>query len=88
MKIQLSKFGDLLVSRPAGHDASLSVSAYQKPQTTTETIELDFDGVLVMAPSWLDEFINGIKQHFPNPIVCLPSSNESVIESLKFVSTT
>lgn len=86
MKIEIRKFGDLLISRPAGREAYLAAKAYLKPQTTEEPIELDFSGVKVMAPSWADEFISGLKNDYGDRVICLPSSNPTVVESLKILN--
>ncbi|MBI4366462.1 MAG: DUF4325 domain-containing protein [Deltaproteobacteria bacterium] len=83
MQIDLGKFGDLLISRPAGREAALVVRAYFKPQHAQEPIELDFTAVLVLAPSWLDEFLQGLRTYCENPVRCLPSTNPTVIASLK-----
>ena len=86
MKIELRKYGDLLISRPAGREAAMVERAISKPMSDTELIEIDFDGVGVLTPSWIDEFIQVIKENFKNKIVFLSSQNSSVIESLKFLS--
>lgn len=86
MRVEIRKFGTILVSRPAGREAFLAAKAYTLHPKADETIELDFNGVDVMAPSWADEFISGIKQNYPNRIITLPSKNSSVIESLKMLS--
>lgn len=83
MKIELKKYGEILISRQAGREAALVVRAYQKPLNGIEPIEIDFAGVKVMTPSWLDEFLQGIKGEFKNKVVLLPSTNSSVIESIK-----
>lgn len=85
MRIALKKFGEILISRPAGREAFLVTKAYLKPQTPHEPIELDFTGVKVLAPSWLDEFMTALKDEFGTRIICLPSKNASVIESLKAI---
>jgi len=85
MRVAISKFGTLLVSRPAGHEAFLAFCSIYKLNDPKEVVELDFTNVNVLAPSWADEFISNIKKKFPNPVLCLPSTNSSVIESLKFV---
>lgn len=56
MKIKLAKFGEILTSRSAGREAALAMRAYQKPKPG-EKIELDFEGVLSVGPSWLGEVI-------------------------------
>lgn len=85
MKIDLAKFGDLLISRPAGREAALVVRAYFQPATPDEPMELDFTNVRVMAPSWLDEFLQTLRRDFGDRVRCLPSNNPTVIESLKAI---
>ncbi len=62
MKIELRKFGHILISRPAGREGALAVRAYLTPQSKNEPIEIDFTGVDVMGPSWIDEFVQGLKE--------------------------
>lgn len=83
MRIELKKFGEILSSHPAGREACLAAKAYLKPATKEEKIELDFTGVKVLAPSWADEFLNGLREECGDCIVVLPSTNASVIESLR-----
>jgi len=86
MKIPIKKFGTILVSRPAGHEAFLAAQAYLLPRSSQENIELDFEGVEVLAPSWIDEFISNLKKNYPNNVInILPSKNSSVRESLKIL---
>ncbi len=87
MKLSMKKFGELLISRPAGRDSSLAALAYllSPPPPPEETIELDFEGVKVLTPSWLDEFLNGLKGTLANPIQVLPSLNSTVKESCKAI---
>lgn len=75
MKIEVKKFGEILTSRPAGREASLITKAYLQPGTGTEPIELDFSGVKVLTPSWVDEFVQGLRETFGDHIVYLPSEN-------------
>ena len=84
MKIEIQKFGILLISRPEGRDAALAIKAYSQPLSVDEVIELDFSDVDALTPSWLDEFIQNLKREFPlHRIKYLPCSNPSVIESIK-----
>ena len=85
MKIVLAKFGELLIARPAGREAALAARAYLHPANAQELIELDFTGVKVMTPSWLDEFLQGLRAHFGARVRCLPSDNPTVVESLKAI---
>lgn len=86
VNIQISKFGEILMSRPAGKDAFSMANAYIfSDLTSDEKIELDFAGVKVLTPSWADEFVTGIKKSFSNTIEFLNTDNESVEASLKTV---
>ncbi len=87
MKIKLVKFGEILTSREAGREAALAIRAYQKP-SRDESIELDFDGVLAVGPSWLGEVLTSLNAEYGQArVVCLPSDNKSVIESLNILNT-
>ncbi len=67
MRIELKKFGDMLISRPAGREAYLALSAYiTKDVEKNEEVAIDFSDVKVMTPSWADEVITKIFQEFPN----------------------
>ncbi len=85
MKIEMKKFGTLLISRPAGHEAYLAARAYLLQPPPTGEIELDFEGVKVLAPFWADEFMAGLCQNHKNPIKILPAGNPSVSESFKIL---
>jgi hypothetical protein len=86
MEIKVSNFGDILMSRPAGREAFLMAKAYVfKELKTDESITLDFDEIKVLAPSWADEFITGVKREFANEIQYINTDNPSVKASLKTV---
>ena len=82
----VKKFGIILVSRPSGREAALSIKAYIKPDAR-EKIELDFTDVLSVGPSWLDEVLSFLRSEYgKNRVVCLPTDNESVKQSLKVIN--
>ncbi len=86
MKIRLEKFGEILTSRQAGREAALVIRAYQRPKKG-EKIKLDFEGVLSVGPSWLGEVLAVLEEEYGHSrVICLPSKNVSVIESLKILS--
>ncbi len=60
-KIQVKKFGEILISRPAGREAFLVAKAYLNLDIAGK-VELDFTGVKVLAPSRADEFISGLQK--------------------------
>ena len=83
MKIELKKFGEILVSRPAGREAYLAIEAYlTKGIDADEKIEIDFEGVKVLTPSWADEVVTKLTAKFNN-IVLLNTQNSTVQATLK-----
>jgi hypothetical protein len=83
MKIELKKFGEILISRPAGREAFLALSAYlTKGLDKNEIIEIDFSGVKVLTPSWADEVITKITEKFQN-VKLLNTENATVQATLK-----
>ena len=83
MKIELKKFGEMLISRPAGREAFLAMSAYLIKNLNKNTkIEIDFNGVKVLTPSWADEVITKLAEKFKN-IKLLNTDNASVQQTLK-----
>ena len=85
MRIEIKKFGKLLISRPAGKEAASVMLSSFKPQTDGELIELDFTDVDVIAPSWLEEVLNSLQDVYGNRVVCKESKNSSLNESLKVI---
>jgi len=86
MVIKISNFGDILMSRPSGREDFLKAKAYILNEIKpNDEIVLDFDQVKVLAPSWADEFITGIKAVYQNKIQFINTDNPSVKASLKFI---
>ena len=86
MTVTMSNFGDILMSRPAGNEAFLMAKAYVfKGIKDNDDIILDFAGIKVLAPSWVDSFISGIKSEYSNNIQFLNTENPSVKASLKTI---
>lgn len=85
MRIELKKFGDKLMSRPAGREAYLAAKAYiLRDIPKDELIEVDFEGIKVLAPSWADEFIAPLMKDFPN-VKLLNTTNPTVKASLEIL---
>ncbi len=83
MRIELKKFGELLISRPAGREAFLAMSAYlTRDLKENEKIEIDFSGVKVLTPSWADEVITKLAERFSN-IKLVNTDNATVQATLK-----
>lgn len=84
MKIQLSKYGTVLISRPAGKEAFLALKAYVLGKKE-KTLEIDFEEIKVLSPSWADEFLTPLKKEYQDHLFLLPSDNPSVEASLKMI---
>ncbi len=70
------------MSRPAGREAYLALSAYlTKGVDRKEMLEIDFEGVKVLTPSWADEVITKLAQEFEN-IKPLNTQNSTVQATL------
>jgi hypothetical protein len=83
MRIELKKFGEILISRPSGREAFLALSAYlTKGLNKEEKIEIDFLGVKVLTPSWADEVVTKIAEKFEN-VKLLNTENATVQATLK-----
>ena len=86
MVVKMINFGDILMSRPAGREAFLLAKAYVfKEINQNDKIILDFNEVKVLAPSWADEFITGIKKEYLNEMQFNNTENPSVKASLETV---
>ena len=86
MLVNMNNFGDILMSRPAGREAFLLAKAYVFTELKeNDDIILDFNGIKVLAPSWADEFISGIRSEYSNKMQYLNTENPSVKASLKTV---
>jgi hypothetical protein len=81
MKIECKKFGTILTSRPAGREAFGAIRAELKPNQ--ERVELDFEGVLAVTPSWMDEFLSLLLEYVGNGAEILPTNNASVLATLR-----
>lgn len=64
MKIELKKFGNILMSRPEGREAYLIIKESFLKNIKDEKIEFDFTGVDIAAPSWLDEVLTPVKESY------------------------
>lgn len=83
MKIYLKKFGTTLISRPAGKEAFLAIQSSIKEVSPNEKIEIDFEGVAVLTPSWADEFITPLINTHKEKVALLNTQNPSVIATLE-----
>lgn len=85
MIIELKKFGLTLVSRPAGKEAWLAFQPILNNVQKDEQITVDFKDVVVLTPSWADEFITPLRTNFKNKIIFINSDNPSVKATMEIL---
>jgi len=85
MNIELKKFGTTLVSRPAGKEAWLAFQPVLNSMSSGEKITVDFNGVVVLTPSWADEFLTPLRQKFKEKVALINTSNPSVQATLSIL---
>jgi len=84
MRIELKKFGKVLTSRLAGKEAFAAIRPTLDPDA--DIVEIDFSGIISLAPSWADEFFTAIGNMYKERVRYLPTDNQSAIETLKILS--
>ena len=85
MIIELKKFGTTLTSRDDGREALAAFLPSLKNLPADELVEIDFDGVNTLSPSWADEFLSGLKKLFWGRLKLRPSHNPSVKATLELL---
>jgi len=84
MIIKVSRFGDILTSRPEGREAGL-VLLSSDLRNYKSSVDINFTGVEVMTPSWLSEFIKTLTSQGISAVNFIESTNVSVTESIRFI---
>lgn len=82
MIIRLKNFGTTLVSRPSGKEAWLAFQSVLNQASLKEEIVVDFDGVVVLTPSWADEFLTPLNEKFKERVKLHNIDNPSVKATL------
>lgn len=77
MNIELKKFGTTLSSRPSGKEAYASFLPSLKEIGADETIEINFEGIGSLSPSWADEFLTPLRDQYQDRLLLLPTNNLS-----------
>jgi hypothetical protein len=83
MKLQLEKFGKTLISRELGSEAFKAFQPTLRGLPKDEELEIDFEGVLTLSPSWTDEFLTPLLNELGDRLILLPSENLSVQATLR-----
>lgn len=86
MTIYINKFGTTLVSRPSGKEAWLAFQPVLNKISPDEEIIVDFDGVIVLTPSWADEFLSPLYSKFNDKVTLINTTNPSVTATLAILA--
>ena len=82
MIIKLKKFGTTLVSHPSGKEAWLAFQPVLNTASDNEEIIVDFADVMVLTPSWADEFLTPLRTRFGKRVTLKNTDNASVKATL------
>lgn len=85
MRIYLKKFGDILTSRQDGREAFGAINPDLINLDKNEKVEIDFDGIGTLTPSWADEFITKIIDVYRERVVLIDTDNLSVKATLELL---
>ena len=87
MKIKLRQFGESLSSRETGKDAYSGFLPTLAKLDSDEPIEIDFEGVSSLSPSWGDEFLSPLLKIFKDKLILFNTTNNlSVDETINFLA--
>lgn len=85
MKINLEKFGTMLISRQLGKEAFAALQPQLQVLGEDEDLELDFMGVITFAPSWGDEFLSPLHKTYGTRLVLKDINNPSVRTTIELL---
>jgi hypothetical protein len=88
MKIELKKFGEILISRPAGKDAYAGFLPILKKVSEGETVIVDCAGIQALSPSWADEFLTPLLEKFKKNFYLTNTQNPSVALTVETLEET
>ncbi len=86
MKIKLKQFGESLSSRQAGKDAYGGFLPTLATLNPDEPIEIDFEGLSSLSPSWGDEFLSPLLKKFKDRLILFNTNNLSVNATLNLLA--
>lgn len=89
MRIQLQKFGTMLISRPMGKEAYAAFLPTLRELSDNEPIEIDFAEVDVFTPSWGDEFLRPLLDTYGDRLTLINlDKNPSIMSTVEFLEET
>lgn len=82
----MKNFGEKLDSRPAGREAWLAIQPRLREAVAEEEITLDFSHVLLLTPSFADEFVTNLVREYPSHVILAHTrDNITVQKTLEFL---
>jgi len=88
MKIEIKKFGTILISRQSGKEALAAFESSLKNIREEEEVIIDFDGVITFSPSWGDEFLTSLAKRYGDKFKLMSTDNPSVIATIEILEET
>ncbi|MDD3292801.1 MAG: DUF4325 domain-containing protein [Candidatus Pacebacteria bacterium] len=88
MKIEIKKFGTILISRQSGKEALAAFESSLKNIKEEEEVIIDFDGVITFSPSWGDEFLTSLAKRYGDKFKLMSTDNPSVIATIEILEET
>lgn len=85
MRIEIKKFGTLLIARQNGREAFAALQTQLAGLGESERLELDFEGVMTFSPSWGDEFLSPLLKQYDERLVLINTTNPSVKATLELL---
>lgn len=85
MLIELKKFGQTLTSRDDGREALAAFKPSLNAISPGEAVEISFEGVNTLSPSWADEFIIVLAKMFPGKLRLRKDINPSVTATMSML---
>jgi hypothetical protein len=85
MIIELKKFGLVLTSREAGREAYAAFLPTLRQISEGELVEIDFEGLGAISPSWADEFLTPLFKTYGPRLILRPTNNSSVAPTVNLL---
>lgn len=86
MVIKVNKFGIILNGRPSGREAALILKQLTRGAQKNEEIIFDFEGVMLLAPSFADEFFQDFLETKTRKIGVINIKSPVILDTLKAIN--
>jgi hypothetical protein len=83
MKIEIKKFGTLLISRQSGKEALAAFEPSLKNISENEEVLIDFEETMTFSPAWGDEFLTPLAKRYGDRFKLMRTDNPSVVATIE-----